>query len=152
MKKWLMTILCVFVCGIIVFFVKENDIKYDLVGSYRVKKGADFPRWRAITPEGFYTLDMYENEYKLTTQRTLQDDFVLNENAVYVVCYGCTLERLTYREWQVSGRFSSSHPDYYSIAYLKPSEESNIVYIYKVNSVRVEKDPHSGDHSAVIVN
>ena len=41
------------------------------------------------------------------------------------VCYGGTLEKLTYKEYQVSGRFASENPNYYSIAYLRPSEDKS---------------------------
>ena len=77
---------------------------------------------------------------------------MLEGDGTFVVCYNSTLEKLTYTELGMSGRFTSLEPFYYGKAYLKESSETNAVNVYVLkDSVRVDRDWHDDDMEDTVI-
>ena len=72
-------------------------------------------------------------------------------NHTYVVCYGFTLEELSYREFDKSGRFTSDTPYYYVKATLKTAP-STLANVYLVDDpIAIDRDMHTNNRRDTII-
>ena len=130
----------------------ERSIAFELAGSYAAP-GLTGLGWYAVTEHGFMTCDDFAAVYARQTGGSLAEDFDLNTaHYSYVVCPGCALKRLTYREWDRSGRFTA--PDggyYYAHAYVRPEADPETVNIYRTKNLAFDNDPHTVDPELTVV-
>ena len=129
----------------------ERSIAFEPVGNYNVP-GLTGLGWYAVSETGFTTYDDFAAVYAHQTGGSLDKDFELDTSYSYVVCPGCALERLTYREWDKSGRFTA--PDggyYYAHAYVRPEAAPETVNIYRTKKLAFENDPHTVDPNLTVI-
>lgn len=128
-------------CVGIYFCLAEHQMKYFLLFEYTVDN-KNVGTWKVISENGFYTQEMFAKEYELATGEALPITFNTHEHE-YIVCYGYTLEGVSYREADKVGRFTSSKPYYCAKAVLKKSSDMH-VYVYEVDrSVTIDRDIHT---------
>lgn len=137
-------------CAGIYFSLVEHQMVYLLSFEYTIAD-ENVGTWKVISENGFYTQEMFAKEYELATGEALPITFNTHEHE-YIVCYGYTLEGVSYRESDKVGRFTSSTPYYYAKVVLKKGADMH-VYVYEIDgSVTIDRDIHtnSGDDTVIL--
>ena len=123
------------------FFYRERPIAYSWVYSYKIETPV-VGQWRVVSDRGFFTGKNFAQEYALQTGEPLPDE-IDTANHTYIVCYGFTLEELSYREMDKSGRFTSDAAYYYVKATLQTAP-SALANVYLVDDpIAIDRDMHT---------
>lgn len=132
-----------------IYFYKERSIEYSWLYSYEIQTPA-IGKWRVISDRGFYTGENFASDYASQTDMPLPGE-IDAANHTYVVCYGFTLEELSYREIDKSGRFTSDTPYYYVKATLKTAP-STLANVYLVDDlIAIDRDMHTNNRRDTII-
>ena len=124
-----------------IYFYKDRSIEYSWLYSYEIQTPTN-GKWRVVSHRGFYTGENFANDYASQTDMPLPSE-IDTVNYTYVVCYGFTLEGLSYREIDKSGRFTSDTPYYYVNATLKAAP-STLANVYLVDDpIAIDRDMHT---------
>lgn len=134
-----------------IYFYRERSIEYSWLYSYEIQTPA-IGKWRVISDRGFYTGENFASDYASQTDMPLPGE-IDAANHTYVVCYGFTLEELSYREIDKSGRFTSDTPYYYVKATLKTAP-STLANVYLVDDlIAIDRDMHTNNrHDTIIIH
>ena len=117
----------------------EHDVNYHHVFTYpgyiRSIEG-----WDMVQPGGYYNIDAFAERYEEITGEALPSR-IDTEGKAYVITYGYTLERLTYRTG--AGEKYYDLPTYYAKAYLKKAQPALYIYEVDENEFYIEQEPHT---------
>ena len=128
--------------SVVIYFYRSRPVNYTLVLTY--ENTLIGGTWEIVRDHGFYSRETFINNYEKQTGDVIPNVFEEN-GCTIVLCYGYTLEKLFYREANMSGRFTGVYPFYYANAYLKPADP-NLIYVYIVeDNIRIDRDIHTNN-------
>lgn len=99
--------------------------------------------WDGVFDTGFVTPEIFEKKFYEFTGKYIDTICDMDyDKFTYIVCYGFELNKLTYREIDLVGRFTGAYPWYIGKAYLNDNCEPNQLTIYKIDHFLIGQDPH----------
>lgn len=125
------------VFAVFIFLTFERHLSYHFEFTY-VNTDKFVPQWEVVSKTGFCNEERFRERYRSSTGEELPPSFDTDQQA-YIVCYGYTLEGLTYRKDTTSGK------TYYVKAYIRESPDG-LTYVYAVeNDIRIDRNAHISD-------